>query len=145
MDGRFAAIEEMMKKMLEDKQKTTTSENTGNHGRGNPNPFRGRENPEVEVLGAEDGMPPLEPFSREEMSQAYDRRGANFMGRREEFSHRAADFEGRRRNYDEEFKYDRRREDRWIPLLLEWPRGNGVVVVPWTLQQSIDQNCGALS
>ncbi|KAL0911561.1 hypothetical protein M5K25_019710 [Dendrobium thyrsiflorum] len=79
MDGRFAALEEMMKKMLEDKQKMTTSKTTVNHGRGgNPNPFRGRENSEVEVLEGEDGMPPLEPLSREEMSQAYDRRGADF-------------------------------------------------------------------
>ncbi|KAL0904463.1 hypothetical protein M5K25_026580 [Dendrobium thyrsiflorum] len=110
MDGRFVALEEMMKKMLEDKQRTATSENTGNHERGNPNRFRGRENPEVEVLEEEDGMPPLEPLSREEMSQAFDRRGADF--RREELPRRAADFEGRRRDYDEGFGYDRRWEDR---------------------------------
>ncbi|KAL0911562.1 hypothetical protein M5K25_019711 [Dendrobium thyrsiflorum] len=104
MDGRFAALEEM-KKMLEDKQKTTTSKTTGNHGReGNLNLFRGREISEVEVLEGEDGMPPLEPLSREEMSQAYDRRGADFVGRREEIPRRAADFEGRRRDYDEGFK-----------------------------------------
>ncbi|KAL0911081.1 hypothetical protein M5K25_019193 [Dendrobium thyrsiflorum] len=66
MDGRFAALEDLMKKMLEDKQKPATSESTGGHGRGeNPNPFRGRENPEVEVLEGEVG--PLEPLSREEI------------------------------------------------------------------------------
>ncbi|KAL0927604.1 hypothetical protein M5K25_001792 [Dendrobium thyrsiflorum] len=106
MDGRFAASEEMMKKMLEDKQKTATLETTGNHGSGrNPNPFRGRENPEVEVLEGEDGMPPLELLSREGMSQAYDRRGAEFEGRREEIPRMAVDFEGRRRDYDEGFDY----------------------------------------
>ncbi|KAL0918207.1 hypothetical protein M5K25_010201 [Dendrobium thyrsiflorum] len=46
MDGRFAALEDMMKKMLEDKQKPATSESketTGGHKRGGiPNPFRGR-------------------------------------------------------------------------------------------------------
>ncbi|KAL0904110.1 hypothetical protein M5K25_026184 [Dendrobium thyrsiflorum] len=78
MDGRFAALEDLMKKMLEDKQKPATSESKkaiGGHGGGrNPNPFRGRENPEVEVLEGDDGMPPLEPLSREEMSMGYDRR-----------------------------------------------------------------------
>ncbi|KAL0903779.1 hypothetical protein M5K25_025828 [Dendrobium thyrsiflorum] len=66
MDGRFAALEELMK-MLEDKQKLTTSkskETTGGHGMGgNPNPFRGRENSKVEVLEVDDVMPPLEPLS----------------------------------------------------------------------------------
>ncbi|KAL0907560.1 hypothetical protein M5K25_021976 [Dendrobium thyrsiflorum] len=105
MDGRFIALEEMMKKMLEDKQKMATSETTGNHGRGgNPNPFRGGGNSEVEVLEGEDGMPHIEPLSREEMSQAYDRRGADFVGRREEFPRRAADFEGRRQDFDEGFE-----------------------------------------
>ncbi|KAL0927711.1 hypothetical protein M5K25_001912 [Dendrobium thyrsiflorum] len=50
MDGRFAALEDMMRKMLEDKQKPATlesKETTDSHGRGgNLNPFRGRENPE---------------------------------------------------------------------------------------------------
>ncbi|KAL0907060.1 hypothetical protein M5K25_025600 [Dendrobium thyrsiflorum] len=93
MDGRFATLEEMMKKMLEDKQKSATSETTCGHGKGgNPNPFRGRENLEVEVLEGDDGMPPLEPLSREEMSVGYDRRGADFVGRREEFHRRGADF-----------------------------------------------------
>ncbi|KAL0906013.1 hypothetical protein M5K25_024473 [Dendrobium thyrsiflorum] len=45
MDGRFTALEDMMKKMLEDKQKPATSESketTGGHGKGgNLNPFRG--------------------------------------------------------------------------------------------------------
>ncbi|KAL0909805.1 hypothetical protein M5K25_020703 [Dendrobium thyrsiflorum] len=44
-------------------------------------------------------MPPLEPLSREEMSMGYDRRGADFVGRREEFHRRGADFEGRREEF----------------------------------------------
>ncbi|KAL0928619.1 hypothetical protein M5K25_000524 [Dendrobium thyrsiflorum] len=108
MDGRFAVLEEMMRKMLEDKQKPATLESmetTDGYGRGgNPNPFRGRENPEVEVLEGDDGMPPLEPLSREEMSMGYDRRGADFVGRMEEFYRRGADFEGRRGEYDEGFR-----------------------------------------
>ncbi|KAL0904451.1 hypothetical protein M5K25_026567 [Dendrobium thyrsiflorum] len=100
MDGRFTALEEMMKKMLEDKQKPAISKTTGGHGRGgNPNPFRGRENPEVEVLEGDDGMPPQEPLSREEMSMGYDRRCADFVWRREEFHRRGADFEGRREEF----------------------------------------------
>ncbi|KAL0907799.1 hypothetical protein M5K25_022238 [Dendrobium thyrsiflorum] len=109
MDGRFVALEDLMKKMFEDKQKPTTSESkvtTGSHGRGgNPNPFRGMENPEVEVLEGDDGMPHIEPLSREEMSMGYDRRGADFVGRREEFHRRGADFEGRRGKYDEGFGF----------------------------------------
>ncbi|KAL0904327.1 hypothetical protein M5K25_026419 [Dendrobium thyrsiflorum] len=94
MDGRFTALEEMMKKMLEDKQKTTTSETTGGHRRGgNPNPFRGRENPKVEVLEGDDGMPPLEPLSREERSIGFERRVANFSGKRKDFNHKGAEFE----------------------------------------------------
>ncbi|KAL0926636.1 hypothetical protein M5K25_002874 [Dendrobium thyrsiflorum] len=58
MDEKFAALEDLMKKMLEDKQKSATSKSkktTGSHGRGgNPNPFMGRENPEVEVFEGDD-------------------------------------------------------------------------------------------
>ncbi|KAL0903322.1 hypothetical protein M5K25_027693 [Dendrobium thyrsiflorum] len=80
IDGRFAALEDLMKKMNEDKQKPATSETTGGPGRGgNPNPFRGRENPKVEVLEGDYGMPPLELLSTEEMSMGYDRRGADFV------------------------------------------------------------------
>ncbi|KAL0921487.1 hypothetical protein M5K25_008564 [Dendrobium thyrsiflorum] len=69
IDGRFAALEDLMKKMMGDKQKPATFETTGGHGRGgNPNPSRGRENPKVEDLKGDDGMPPLESLSREEMS-----------------------------------------------------------------------------
>ncbi|PKU79369.1 hypothetical protein MA16_Dca000714 [Dendrobium catenatum] len=79
MDGRFTALEEMMKKMLEAKQNPTTSEvreATGDNGRcRNTNPFRGRENMEVEIHEGNDGMPPLELLSREEMSMGYERRG----------------------------------------------------------------------
>ncbi|KAL0921419.1 hypothetical protein M5K25_008486 [Dendrobium thyrsiflorum] len=97
IDGRFAALEDLMKKMIEDKQKPATSETTGGHGRGgSPNPFRGRENPEVEVLEGNDGMPPLEPLSREEMCMGYDKRKADFVRRMEEFHCRGAEFEGRR-------------------------------------------------
>ncbi|KAL0919994.1 hypothetical protein M5K25_009090 [Dendrobium thyrsiflorum] len=92
IDERFAALEDLMKKMMEDKQKPATSETTGGHGRGgNPNPSRGRENPEVEDLEGDDGMPPLESLSRKEMR------------RREEFHHRGAGFEWRRGEYDEGF------------------------------------------
>ncbi|KAL0908532.1 hypothetical protein M5K25_023028 [Dendrobium thyrsiflorum] len=99
---RFAALEDLMKKMLEDKQKPITSETVGDHGRGgNTNPFSEKENPEVEVLEGEGGMPPLEPLSREEMSLGYDRRGADFVGRREESHRRGVEFEGRRGEYDE--------------------------------------------
>ncbi|PKU62248.1 hypothetical protein MA16_Dca028605 [Dendrobium catenatum] len=68
MDGRFTSLEEMMKKMLEGKPNPTTTkarEATGDNGRnGNPNPLRGRETTEVEILDGNDGMPPLEPLSR---------------------------------------------------------------------------------
>ncbi|KAL0917940.1 hypothetical protein M5K25_013049 [Dendrobium thyrsiflorum] len=99
IDGRFAALEDLMKKMLEDKQKPATSESketTDSHGMGgNSNTFRRRVNPEVEVLEGDDGMPPLEPLSMEEMSMGYGRRGVDFLGRREELHRRGADFEGR--------------------------------------------------
>ncbi|KAL0928058.1 hypothetical protein M5K25_002294 [Dendrobium thyrsiflorum] len=94
MDGRFAALEDLMKKMIDDKQKPASSETIGGHGRGgDPNPSRGRENPEVEVLEGDDGMPPLEPLSREELSRGYDRQEAEYVGRREEFYRRGAGFE----------------------------------------------------
>ncbi|KAL0928155.1 hypothetical protein M5K25_000022 [Dendrobium thyrsiflorum] len=94
MDGRFAALEDLMKKMIDDKQKPASSETIGGHGRGgNPNPLWGRENSEVEVLEGDDGMPPLEPLSREELSRGYDRREADYVGRREEFYRRGAGFE----------------------------------------------------
>ncbi|KAH0456698.1 hypothetical protein IEQ34_014605 [Dendrobium chrysotoxum] len=63
----------MLKKLMEMKTNPTTSEvreTVDGHGiGGNPNPSRGRKNPEVEILEGEDDMPPLEPLSREEMSQ----------------------------------------------------------------------------
>ncbi|KAL0914451.1 hypothetical protein M5K25_014799 [Dendrobium thyrsiflorum] len=94
MDGRFVALEDLMKKMIDDKQKPASSETIGGHGRGgNPNPSRGRENPEVEVLEGDDGMPPLEPLSREELSRGYDRQEAEYVGRREELYRRGAGFE----------------------------------------------------
>ncbi|KAL0912665.1 hypothetical protein M5K25_018654 [Dendrobium thyrsiflorum] len=94
MDGRFAALEDLMKKMIDDKQKPASSETIGEHGRGgNPNPSRGRENPKVEVLEGDDGMPPLEPLSREELSRRYDRQEAEYVGRMEEFYRQGAGFE----------------------------------------------------
>ncbi|KAH0463358.1 hypothetical protein IEQ34_007940 [Dendrobium chrysotoxum] len=71
-------MEEMLKKLLEVKTNPTTSkarEHVGGSGSGgNPNIFRGRENPEVEILEGEDGIPPLESLSREEMSIGYARK-----------------------------------------------------------------------
>ncbi|KAL0919834.1 hypothetical protein M5K25_011956 [Dendrobium thyrsiflorum] len=78
MEGRFAVVEDMLKKLLEAKLNPTTSEakeTTGSHGRSrNPNTFRGRENLEAEILEGEGGIPPLEPLSREEMSMATQER-----------------------------------------------------------------------
>ncbi|KAH0467853.1 hypothetical protein IEQ34_002886 [Dendrobium chrysotoxum] len=103
LEGRFSAMEEMMKKLLEMKTNSATSEvreTTDGHGvGGNPNPSRERSMSEVEILEGENDMPPLEPLSREEMSMRYDRRGADFGGRREEFHRRGADFEGRREEF----------------------------------------------
>ncbi|KAL0927579.1 hypothetical protein M5K25_001763 [Dendrobium thyrsiflorum] len=94
MDGRFVALEELMKKMIDDKQNPTSSETIDGQGKGgNPNPSRGRENLEVEVLEGDDGMPPLEPLSREELSRGYDRQEVEYVGRREEFYRRGAGFE----------------------------------------------------
>ncbi|PKU60759.1 hypothetical protein MA16_Dca029139 [Dendrobium catenatum] len=77
LEGGFAAMEEMMKKLLEMKTNPTASEareTVGDKGvLGNPNPLRGRRNPAVEILEGENDMPPLEPFSREEMSMGNDR------------------------------------------------------------------------
>ncbi|KAI0510943.1 hypothetical protein KFK09_011554 [Dendrobium nobile] len=113
MDGRFAALKDMMKKMLRDKQNQVTleaKEAIGGHGRGgNPNPLRERENPEF--LEGDDGMLPLESLSREEMSMGYEIRGVDFVGRMDDFYRRCADFERRRGECDEGFKYDRERED----------------------------------
>ncbi|KAH0459117.1 hypothetical protein IEQ34_011931 [Dendrobium chrysotoxum] len=109
-------MEEMLKKLLEVKTNPTTSkarEHIGGGGRGgNPNMVRERENPEVEILEGEDGIPPIEPLSREEMSIGYVRRGAEFIRRGDDFERRGADFKRRREDFDEGFGYDRRREDR---------------------------------
>ncbi|KAL0916282.1 hypothetical protein M5K25_013778 [Dendrobium thyrsiflorum] len=82
MYERFAVVEEMLKKLLEDKSKTIVPDTrvaTGDQrSGGNPNMFRGRENQEVEILEGEDAMPPLEPLSREEMGMGYERRGTDF-------------------------------------------------------------------
>ncbi|KAI0495881.1 hypothetical protein KFK09_022188 [Dendrobium nobile] len=99
LEGRFAAMEEMMKKLLEMKTHPDTSEvreTTDGHGvGGNPNPIRGRRNPEVEILEGDDDMPPLEPFSREEISTGNDRRGADFQRRGADFQRRGAEFQRR--------------------------------------------------
>ncbi|KAL0904250.1 hypothetical protein M5K25_026333 [Dendrobium thyrsiflorum] len=85
MDGRFAIAEDILKKLLEVKPNLVTSEakeTGGGQGRGgNPNPFRGEENQEVEILEGGDGMAPLEPLSREEIIIGYERRGADFARR----------------------------------------------------------------
>ncbi|PKU59142.1 hypothetical protein MA16_Dca028202 [Dendrobium catenatum] len=123
LEGMFTAMKEMMKKLLEMKTNPTMSEareTTGDDGvGGNPNPLRGRRNPEVEILEGDDDMPPLEPLFREEMSMRNDRRGADFGGRIEEFQlrgaefqRRGAEFEGRRGEYDESADFGgRKRED----------------------------------
>ncbi|KAL0925821.1 hypothetical protein M5K25_004191 [Dendrobium thyrsiflorum] len=105
MEGKFAILEEMLKKLLEVKTAPATSEvreNIGDHGRrGNPNMFWGRENPEVEILEGEDGMPPLEPISREEISIGFERMTTEFTGRMEDFHHRGVDFDRGREESDE--------------------------------------------
>ncbi|KAL0927506.1 hypothetical protein M5K25_001681 [Dendrobium thyrsiflorum] len=97
MEGKFAIMEEMLKKLLEVKITPATSEargTNGDHGRrGNPNQFKGRENPDVEILEGENGMPPLEPLSMEEISTGLHRRPAEFARKRENFYHHGADFE----------------------------------------------------
>ncbi|KAL0915706.1 hypothetical protein M5K25_013157 [Dendrobium thyrsiflorum] len=60
-------------------------------------------NPEVEILGGENEMPPLEPISREEMSIGYTRRGAEFVRRGDGFDRRGADFERRKEDFEEGF------------------------------------------
>ncbi|KAL0926228.1 hypothetical protein M5K25_002440 [Dendrobium thyrsiflorum] len=89
MDVRFTIMEDMLKKLLEAKPNTATSEakeTTDGHGRGgNPSPFRGRKNQEVEILEGGDGMPPLEPLSREEISIGYEQKGADFARRGEDY------------------------------------------------------------
>ncbi|PKU72724.1 hypothetical protein MA16_Dca007444 [Dendrobium catenatum] len=97
LEGKFTAMEEMMKKLLEMKTNPATSEvreTTDGHSMGgNLNPLQGRRNSEVEILEEENDMPPLKPLSREEMSMGYDRRGAEFGGRREGSHRRGAEFE----------------------------------------------------
>ncbi|KAL0913229.1 hypothetical protein M5K25_016673 [Dendrobium thyrsiflorum] len=97
IEGKFAVMEEMLKKLLELKTNPTTSEareTIGGHGRGgNPNMSRGRENPEIEILESKDDMPPLEPLSREERSTVFERRVADFLGKMKDFNHRGAEFE----------------------------------------------------
>ncbi|KAL0906345.1 hypothetical protein M5K25_024832 [Dendrobium thyrsiflorum] len=82
MEEKFAMVEDVLKKLLEAKPNPMTleeKETTSSYGRGgNPNTFRRRENLEVKILEGENGMPPLEPLFREEMSIGYERRGADF-------------------------------------------------------------------
>ncbi|KAI0510225.1 hypothetical protein KFK09_010826 [Dendrobium nobile] len=122
LEGRFAAMEEMMKKLLEMKTHPDTSEvreTTDGHGvGGNPNPVRGRRNPEVEILEGDDDMPPLEPFSREEISMGNDRRGADFQRRGADFQRRGAEFQrrgvdfgSRRGEYEGSADFGERREE----------------------------------
>ncbi|KAL0910586.1 hypothetical protein M5K25_021584 [Dendrobium thyrsiflorum] len=105
MEGKFAVMEEMLKKLLEVKTAPATSkarEIIGGHGkRGNPNMFRGRENPEVEIVEGEVGMSLLEPLSRDEMSTGFERKAADFAGRRDDYYHRGAESERRRGEFNE--------------------------------------------
>ncbi|KAL0910093.1 hypothetical protein M5K25_021031 [Dendrobium thyrsiflorum] len=98
IEGRFAVLEDMLKKFLEAKSnpaKTSEAkETTVGHRRGeNPNPFRRRKNPNVEILEGEDDMPLLESLSREERSIGFERMVAAFSGKREGFNHKGAKFE----------------------------------------------------
>ncbi|KAI0493558.1 hypothetical protein KFK09_023677 [Dendrobium nobile] len=113
LEGKFTAMEEMLKKLLEMKTNPATSEvretADGHDMGGNPNPLRGRRNVEVEILEEENDRPPLEPLSREEMSMGYDRREGDFGGRREGSHRRGAEFERiQRRGGD----FEGRREER---------------------------------
>ncbi|KAL0904718.1 hypothetical protein M5K25_026859 [Dendrobium thyrsiflorum] len=112
MEGKFAVMEEMLKKLLELKTNPVTSEASetiGGHERGgNPNMSRGRENQEIEILEGEDGLPPLEPLSREEMSTGFERRAADFVERIEDFYRRGAEFERRRGESDEAVGFSKR-------------------------------------
>ncbi|KAL0906076.1 hypothetical protein M5K25_024538 [Dendrobium thyrsiflorum] len=116
MEGKFAVMEEMLKKLLEVKTAPATSEareTIGGHGRsGNPNMFRVKENPEVEILEGEDGMPPLEPIYREEMSTGFEKRAVDFVERMEDYYHRGAESERRRGEFDEGVRYDRQWKNR---------------------------------
>ncbi|KAL0924163.1 hypothetical protein M5K25_004972 [Dendrobium thyrsiflorum] len=97
IEGRFAVLEDMLKKLLKSKSNPATSEakeTTAGHGRGeNPIPFRGRENPDVEILEGEDDMSHLEPLSREERSTGFERRVVEFSEKMEDFDHKGAEFE----------------------------------------------------
>ncbi|KAL0912714.1 hypothetical protein M5K25_018706 [Dendrobium thyrsiflorum] len=70
IDGKFATMEQMMRKMLEVQTKTTPSKARGAIGGQEsgetPNPKRRREYQEVEILKGKERMPPLEPIPREE-------------------------------------------------------------------------------
>ncbi|KAH0454223.1 hypothetical protein IEQ34_016147 [Dendrobium chrysotoxum] len=70
VEGKFAILEEMMRKMLEFQTKTTSSEArkvaTGQESGKNPNPMRRREDQDVKILERDERMPPLEPIPREE-------------------------------------------------------------------------------
>ncbi|KAL0921105.1 hypothetical protein M5K25_008140 [Dendrobium thyrsiflorum] len=113
MDGRFTIMEDMLKKLLEVKPNSMTSEakeTTGSHERGgNHKISREGENPEVEILEG-DEMPPLEPLSRKEISIMYEWRGVEFVRRGEDFDRRGADFE--RRGDFEGLWFERRTEER---------------------------------
>ncbi|KAL0910714.1 hypothetical protein M5K25_018796 [Dendrobium thyrsiflorum] len=105
MEGKFAMMEEILKKLLEVKTAPATSEareTIGSQGRrGNPNMFRGRKNPEVEILEGEDDTPPLEPLSREDRSTGFERWVANFSRKREDFYYKGVEFERGRGESDE--------------------------------------------
>ncbi|KAL0913294.1 hypothetical protein M5K25_016742 [Dendrobium thyrsiflorum] len=84
INGKFAIIEEMMRKMLEVQTKMMLLEARGAIGgqesEENPNPIRRREDQELEILDGEDRMPPLEPILRKESGRRYGKRtGADLV------------------------------------------------------------------
>ncbi|KAL0904501.1 hypothetical protein M5K25_026623 [Dendrobium thyrsiflorum] len=95
MDEKFVIVEEMLRKLLEDKPKTMTLEVKGaidgQGNGGNPNPLRRRENQKVENLEGEDGMPLLELIARETMSSRYEKMGVDFARRGADFKRKGAD------------------------------------------------------
>ncbi|KAL0916762.1 hypothetical protein M5K25_014298 [Dendrobium thyrsiflorum] len=67
--NQLASVHEKMDGSQTQSGTSEAKETIGGQGRGgNPNPFRGGENQEVEILEGGDEMPPLELLSREEIS-----------------------------------------------------------------------------
>ncbi|KAL0920102.1 hypothetical protein M5K25_009212 [Dendrobium thyrsiflorum] len=120
MEGKFTVVEEMLKKFIEAKPKKATSETRetigGQGGGGNPNPIRGGENQEVEILEEEDEMTHLEPISREDMSSGYERRGADFARRGVDYERRGISKEEEDQLYWSSLN-ERQKEEEMLDLL----------------------------